>query len=195
MKFSPPCRAYQTLGEKQTGWSTRIFIRGSCWPVSSPLERYTHRYRLALENLSRPIVYRSTKRYRTYSTEVTSSSEQSPASSHCALGRLRPRARLEYQKLLFLSIVFFVFLQEFLICFLCILPVVQQAHFLPQIKGFSLPAAHGKRDAWAPLLLLYQCFANLLSHRKAARRSACSQSSCRRSSRCRPSPSHRFQRP
>ena len=63
------------------------------WPVSFPPQTIYAYVVRCLENLSRPIVYRQGRRYRTYSTEVTSSSEQSPASSHTRFGQNLP-ARL-----------------------------------------------------------------------------------------------------
>ena len=50
-------------------------------PVSLPSARYTR----VQNRLSRPIVCRTCIRHRTYSTEVTSETEQSPASSHNTL--------------------------------------------------------------------------------------------------------------
>ena len=80
-------------------------------PVSAPYLRYTR----VQDDFSRPITYRKL-RYRTYSTEVTSINEQSPASTHtCVFAH----AQIIYQRVQQKSRKIFVQNVEILPLFLC----------------------------------------------------------------------------
>ena len=97
--FFPPHRAYQTLTEKQTGRQAGAQAPGRrCGRFLPRSRRYTRLSVWSPENLSRPIVYRQERRHRTYSTEVTSCPEQSPASSHTCFGHIPPTRLLRITK-------------------------------------------------------------------------------------------------